>query len=141
MARIPFVRHRTVDQVLPALQPLLELAQLVERLEAQSDVEGCIVELCEALRLELFAGEPDINKPIAMAWDAKARLWVAENYTYAENKVNFESKLRDRIVVQEQHAVRAQRFHLPQLRDDGIDRPRPEAKRLLVVVVLAKHAR
>lgn len=34
------------------------------------------------LRLELFAGEPDIAKPIFMAWDARGRLWVAETRDY-----------------------------------------------------------
>ena len=31
------------------------------------------------LRLELFAAEPDISKPIFMAWDERGRLWIAEN--------------------------------------------------------------
>src|SRR6266699_7044020 len=31
----------------------------------------------------VFAAEPDVQNPIAMAWDARGRLWVAENYTYA----------------------------------------------------------
>jgi putative membrane-bound dehydrogenase-like protein len=30
----------------------------------------------------LFAGEPDVKQPIAMAIDDRGRLWVAENYTY-----------------------------------------------------------
>ncbi|MSU60029.1 MAG: c-type cytochrome [Pedosphaera sp.] len=34
------------------------------------------------LRLELFAGEPDINKPIFMAWDERGRLWIAEARDY-----------------------------------------------------------
>ncbi len=33
-------------------------------------------------RLELFAAEPDIINPIAMAWDARGRLWVAETTDY-----------------------------------------------------------
>jgi putative membrane-bound dehydrogenase-like protein len=34
------------------------------------------------LRLELFAGEPDIAKPIAFAWDERGRLWVCEARDY-----------------------------------------------------------
>ncbi len=34
------------------------------------------------LRLELFASEPDIAKPIALAWDERGRLWVAETRDY-----------------------------------------------------------
>jgi putative membrane-bound dehydrogenase-like protein len=34
------------------------------------------------LRLELFAAEPDIAKPIFMAWDERGRLWVAETRDY-----------------------------------------------------------
>jgi putative membrane-bound dehydrogenase-like protein len=34
------------------------------------------------LRLELFAGEPDIAKPIGMAWDERGRLWVCETRDY-----------------------------------------------------------
>jgi len=33
-------------------------------------------------RLELFASEPDIRKPIAFAWDERGRLWVAETSDY-----------------------------------------------------------
>src|SRR6185436_8995778 len=34
------------------------------------------------LRLELFAGEPNIFKPISMAWDERGRCWVAETRDY-----------------------------------------------------------
>ncbi len=34
------------------------------------------------LRLQLFAAEPDIAKPIFMAWDEQGRLWVAESRDY-----------------------------------------------------------
>ncbi len=47
----------------------------------------------------VFAAEPDVRNPIAMAWDARGRLWVAENYTYAEGGRKFELNLRDRILI------------------------------------------
>ena len=49
----------------------------------------------------LFAAEPDVQNPIALAWDGGGRLWIAENYTYAEGRVRYELKLRDRILILE----------------------------------------
>jgi len=37
------------------------------------------------MRLELFAAEPDIAKPIAFAWDDRGRCWVAETSDYPHN--------------------------------------------------------
>jgi putative membrane-bound dehydrogenase-like protein len=47
----------------------------------------------------IFAAEPDVQNPIAMCFDAQGRLWIAENYTYAERPLRFDLKLRDRILV------------------------------------------
>src|SRR4051794_6206365 len=47
----------------------------------------------------VFAAEPDVRQPIAMAWDSRGRLWVAENYTYAEGGKRFDLNLRDRILI------------------------------------------
>src|SRR5919205_4628217 len=47
----------------------------------------------------VFAAEPDVQNPIAMAWDSRGRLWVAENYTYAERQKRFDLHLRDRILI------------------------------------------
>jgi glucose/arabinose dehydrogenase len=49
----------------------------------------------------LFASEPQVRQPIGMAFDGRGRLWVAENYTYAEHQTNFDTSLHDRIVVLE----------------------------------------
>ncbi len=35
--------------------------------------------------VSLFAAEPDIAKPIAMTWDARGRLWIAETVDYPNN--------------------------------------------------------
>ncbi|SKA98325.1 putative membrane-bound dehydrogenase domain-containing protein [Prosthecobacter debontii] len=43
----------------------------MERTQVPADVE-----------LKLFAAEPDIRKPIAMAWDARGRCWVCETSDY-----------------------------------------------------------
>ena len=47
----------------------------------------------------LLAAEPEVQNPIAMTIDERGRLWVAENYTYAESGVWFDLRLRDRILV------------------------------------------
>ncbi|MCA9232990.1 MAG: hypothetical protein KDA57_20255, partial [Planctomycetales bacterium] len=55
----------------------------------------------EGFRVTLFAGEPDVQQPISLTTDERGRLWIAENYTYAENPTNFDTELRDRIVILE----------------------------------------
>ena len=49
----------------------------------------------------LFAAEPVIRNPIGAATDARGRLWVAENHTYAEKGVQRDGPLRDRVTVLE----------------------------------------
>src|SRR5262249_8553147 len=50
-------------------------------------------------RATVFAAEPDVQNTIAMAWDHRGRLWVAENYTYAEASRKFDLRLRDRLLI------------------------------------------
>ena len=56
-------------------------------------------ELPDDLTTTLIAAEPDVQNPIAMAWDDAGRMYVAENYTYAQRPIRFEPDLRDRVVV------------------------------------------
>lgn len=49
----------------------------------------------------LFAAEPDVQNPVGMAWDARGRMWVAENYTYAERAKRFDLGLKDRVIILE----------------------------------------
>ena len=58
-----------------------------------------LLKLPPGFQATLFAAEPDVQNPIAMAWDSRGRLWIAENYTYAESKVGFDRSVRDRIVI------------------------------------------
>jgi putative membrane-bound dehydrogenase-like protein len=46
--------------------------------------------------LRLFAAEPEIGKPICLAWDERGRLWVAETVDYP-NELQPPGKGRDRI--------------------------------------------
>lgn len=59
-----------------------------------------MMELPEGFRATVFAAEPEVRNPIAMTWDSRGRLWVAENYTYAEGQPHrFALDLRDRVLV------------------------------------------
>ena len=53
----------------------------------------------EGFHVSVFAAEPDVQNPIAMAWDPRGRLWIAENYTYAERTQRFDLKQRDRVLI------------------------------------------
>ncbi|MEJ7639963.1 MAG: PVC-type heme-binding CxxCH protein, partial [Singulisphaera sp.] len=52
-------------------------------------------------RVDVFAAEPDVRNPVAMAWDTRGRLWVAENYTYSDSTQKFDLRLRDRVLILE----------------------------------------
>jgi putative membrane-bound dehydrogenase-like protein len=77
----PFNTERATNGPMPA-------AEVVARMK-----------LPPGFHLTVFASEPDVQQPIAMATDARGRLWVAENYTYSERPVGYHPQLRDRIVV------------------------------------------
>jgi len=49
--------------------------------------------------VSVFAAEPDVRQPIAMTWDGRGRLWVAENYTYADRQTTYDFSLRDRVLI------------------------------------------
>jgi putative membrane-bound dehydrogenase-like protein len=59
------------------------------------------MQLPEGFSATLFAAEPDVRQPISLTFDERGRLWVAECYTYAEGARNFDTKLRDRVVILE----------------------------------------
>src|SRR5205809_1175011 len=50
-------------------------------------------------RAQVFAAEPDVQNPVAMTWDNRGRLWVAECYTYANRPTRFDLPLRDRVII------------------------------------------
>ena len=53
----------------------------------------------DGFQVDVFAAEPDVQNPIAMAWDRRGRLWIAENYTYAMRGPRFRLDMRDRVVI------------------------------------------
>jgi len=57
------------------------------------------MQLPAGFKVTAFAQEPNVQNPIAMSWDSRGRLWIAENYTYAERGQRFQLDLRDRVVI------------------------------------------
>lgn len=92
---------------LSALSPLLSAEPFPTPFNSEkgspmpAEEVAATMELPPGFKCHVFAAEPDVQQPIAMAWDAKGRLWVAENYTYAENPARWDTKLRDRIIILE----------------------------------------
>jgi putative membrane-bound dehydrogenase-like protein len=58
------------------------------------------IQVPPGFELKLFASEPDIVKPIAMAWDERGRLWIAETVDYP-NDIHPGKPGRDRIRILE----------------------------------------
>jgi putative membrane-bound dehydrogenase-like protein len=78
--------HNNQKETIPVLTPADALTQL---------------HLPEGFKATLFAAEPDVRQPIALCWDERGRLWIAENYTYSDGKERFDLNLRDRIIILE----------------------------------------
>jgi putative membrane-bound dehydrogenase-like protein len=58
----------------------------------------------EGFDVKLFAGEPDVHQPVALALDDRGRVWIAEAYTYPQRHphpgpVIPDRKLGDRILI------------------------------------------
>lgn len=58
-----------------------------------------LIQVPVGFRLELFASEPDIKKPIAMDWDEKGRLWIVETVDYPNTVRDDKSEGDDRIII------------------------------------------
>ena len=79
------------------------------------------ITLPKGFQVSVFAAEPDVRQPIAMTFDDRGRLWVAECYTYADRKVNFNLDLRDRIIILEDSDGNG-RFDKRTIFHDGLQR-------------------
>jgi putative membrane-bound dehydrogenase-like protein len=66
-------------------------------LAAQAAAEG--FKLPPGFRASVFAAEPEVQNPLAMTWDTRGRLWVAECYTYADRPTKFDLTLHDRVLI------------------------------------------
>ncbi len=63
-----------------------------------ADVAAKSMRLPPGFQLSVFASEPEVQNPIAMTFDPRGRLWIAENYTYAERTQRFDLSMRDRVL-------------------------------------------
>ena len=70
---------------------------VAQPMTAEKAAESFLVS--SGFQVNVFASEPDVQNPIAMTWDSRGRLWVAENFTYAERKQRFDLSLRDRVLI------------------------------------------
>ncbi len=65
-----------------------------------SDAEAVAAwDLPSGFEIRLFSSSPTVAQPIAGTFDRFARLWVAENYTYAELPQRFDRSRRDRVIL------------------------------------------
>ncbi|XZE53914.1 PVC-type heme-binding CxxCH protein [Planctomycetaceae bacterium SH139] len=67
----------------------------------EAGLAASTMQVPDGFRVDLFAAEPTVQNPIDMTWDARGRLWIAENYTYSDRSERFDLSLRDRVVVLE----------------------------------------
>ncbi|MBW3539285.1 MAG: ThuA domain-containing protein [Planctomycetes bacterium] len=88
-ARVPFYpageRWGTIGEPIQKMQEPLPAAESLQRIVTPVGFEP-----------RLFAAEPDIGKPIALAWDERGRLWIAETTDYPNDLVR-EGPGNDRI--------------------------------------------
>ena len=74
----------TQEETIPLLTPQQALSEL---------------KLPDGFTATLFASEPQVRQPIAMTFDSRGRMWVAENDTYSDRSTNYDLNQKDRVVI------------------------------------------
>ena len=94
LRRLPAARHE-------ARRPAAQAARHARRLSTHAGLgpeeAARAMTVPPGFKVTLFAGEPDVVQPIAMAIDDRGRLWVAEAYSYPRRVPDNEAK--DRILI------------------------------------------
>lgn len=72
----------------PRIQPALSPSESQKLIQKPVDFE-----------ISLFASEPDIQNPIAMAWDERGRLWIVESVDYPNTFKETDGQANDRIKI------------------------------------------
>lgn len=68
--------------------------------EALSPIESQkLIQIPVDFEMQLFAAEPDIVNPMAMAWDERGRLWIVEATDYPNNFRETDGAANDRIKI------------------------------------------
>lgn len=88
------VRRTVSDAEFEDAQPKKRIA-MAEGLEPAAAAAQMTVP--SGFKVQLAAGEPDVHQPVAMCFDHRGRLWIAEAYTYPLRAAEGEGK--DRIVI------------------------------------------
>jgi putative membrane-bound dehydrogenase-like protein len=71
-----------------------------EVLPSLTDAEATAAwRLAPGFQIQLYSSSPTVSQPIAGTFDRFGRMWVAENYTYAELPQRFDRTLRDRVTI------------------------------------------
>jgi putative membrane-bound dehydrogenase-like protein len=86
---------------IPIYQPDQKIARQTQMQEPLNPATSMSrMALPEGFRVELFAAEPDVVKPIAMTFDARGRLWVIESVDYPNDVLpNPDRQGHDRIKI------------------------------------------
>ncbi|MEX2142501.1 MAG: PVC-type heme-binding CxxCH protein [Pirellulales bacterium] len=84
---LPNARWGTQGEPIRQMQKPLPTEESIKHLVVPRDFEP-----------RLFAAEPEITKPIAMTWDHRGRLWIAETFDYP-NEMQPKGSGRDRIKI------------------------------------------
>nr|WP_295930857.1 PVC-type heme-binding CxxCH protein [uncultured Dyadobacter sp.] len=82
------ISHYTKRHTVPKMQEALSPAESNKLTQVPADFE-----------IQLFASEPDITNPIAMAWDERGRLWVVESVDYPNTFKETDGAANDRIKI------------------------------------------
>ncbi|MCE7043468.1 PVC-type heme-binding CxxCH protein [Dyadobacter sp. CY312] len=82
------IAQYTKRHVVPKMQDALSPAESNKLTQVPADFE-----------IQLFAKEPDITNPIAMAWDERGRLWVVESVDYPNTFKETDGAANDRIKI------------------------------------------
>lgn len=91
---------QSAEERQPAEQPVFDTQRNAPPLSSPQEALDAI-RVPEGFHVQLFAAEPEVRQPIAMTTDARGRLWIAENYTYAERPIVVDTRHHDRIVILE----------------------------------------
>lgn len=82
------ISHYTKRHIVPKMQEALSPSESNKLTQVPADFE-----------IQLFASEPDITNPIAMAWDERGRLWVVESVDYPNTFKETDGAANDRIKI------------------------------------------
>ena len=99
VAAYPKPEPKYTDAKIPNYERRVPPPQLQAPLTPKESIE--LTQVPVGFKMELFAAEPDIQKPIHIDWDEKGRLWVAETIDYPNMVRENKKEGRDMIKILE----------------------------------------